>query len=473
MLKIFCIAIFALCTIVVQGASNPKHNIVFIVVDDLGYGDLSCYNPSSVVKTANIDRLAAMGVKMTQAYAYPSSAISRASFLAGKFPQNIGVYNMLDAANPGMGVHYPSFLPQMQKGGYTTAWIGKWDQGWDIVNHPLNNGFDKSFCFLGSTHNYLVPNEGSHRFAGEYSNLSYVYDGFMVVDKINHLTQEFTDRAIDFVTNCKKENKPYFLTLAYNAPHTPYQVPQEFIDKYNGKKLSGEDVARYALIDHLDQNIGRLLDVLDKNTLVVFTSDNGGLHESYNGGLKGKKNTIWEGGIKVPLIASMQGAIPAKSSSESLCVITDLATTFLAQTQQGDIANMDGVDLMPYFSGEKTGDAHKHLLFVYNIQTYPYNTPAPQYAHSVALRKGDWKILIEGTKKFASLYNIADDRNEKNDVSTKHPQLLIELTDVLYDEIAKGEPANYPIVRIDHRKIGDIAKADSLRRHCLKLLNNQ
>ncbi|MFI3285947.1 MAG: sulfatase-like hydrolase/transferase [Rikenellaceae bacterium] len=456
-----------LFVLLIQSRAYAQDNVLFILVDDIGYGDISCYNPESPVKTKNIDNLAASGVKMTQAYAYHNSGVSASSFLTGKFAHNIGVYSTADAQNPGMGVHRPSFVPKMQEAGYATAWIGKWNMGWDISNLPINSGFDNSFCFLGSTHSYTDAREGSHRFAGDYSNLGYILDGYTPVTEIKHLTEEFTDRALNFIEECDRDKKPYFLTVAYNAPHTPYQAPEELIEKYISKGITGADAARYALIEHLDIHIGRLLEGVDESTLVIFAGDNGGPHQRYNRGLRGAKNSTWEGGIKIPMIASQRGVIPRRSSVNSLCSIVDVSATCLAKAGLG---GLDGVDLMPYFMGDKSGDTHTNLLFVNNISAPPYTTPSAEYASNLAMRQGKWKIMIEGVTKFATLYNIEEDPSESTNVADKNPELLIELTDQMYGMLAESKAATAAIVRIDHRKIGDIFKADSIRRACLELL---
>lgn len=458
-----------LCLLFMQGTLYAQDNILFILVDDIGYGDLSCYNESSCVQTKNIDKIAKSGVKMTQAYAYPNSGVSVSSFLTAKFAHNIGVYSTLDAQNPGMGVHRTSFAHQMQEAGYSTAWIGKWNLGWDISNHPLNNGFDTSFCFLGTTHSYTDSREGSHRFAGDYSNLGYVLDGYKPTQEIKHLTEEFTDRAIEVIDKSKKDRQPYFLTVAYNAPHTPYQAPEELIKKYVAKGITGADAARCALIEHLDSNIGRLLESVEDGTLIIFAGDNGGPDERFNGGLKGSKNSTWEGGIKIPLIASQKGIIPSRQSCNSLCSIVDVAATCLARARSN---NTDGVDLMPYFKAEAEGDLHKNLLFVHNIEAPAHTTPSAEYASTLAMRQGEWKIMIEGVTKFATLYNIEEDPYEQENVAGSNLELLLELTDVMYDKLSKSTAASAAIVKVDHRKIGDIFKADSIRRACFELLKN-
>ncbi len=479
MKKIFRLLLFALlCVVSVQGVESKGRNVnvICILVDDLGYGDLSCYSADSPVKTVNIDNLAESGVRMTRAYGYSTSGASRAALVTGKFAHNIGVYNNLDAANPGVGQHRKSIFPYVQECGYTTAWIGKWDQGWDISNHPMSNGFDSFFGFLGSTHNYVVANEGSHRYSGDYSSLGYMLDGYRVANEIQHLTTEFTNRAIDFIDGCSEAKEPFYLTLAYNAPHRPYQDPSNLSAKYREAGLSKSDVARCALIEDLDNNVGRLMSYLkksrlDKNTLIIFASDNGGEKQAYNGGLTGAKNSVWEGGIRVPMIASMQGVIPANRTSKSMCSIVDIPATVLADKIREE-DEIDGVDLMPYFVGEKVGNVHDELLFINNVSAVPYTTPAPQYVNCVALLKGDYKIMIEGVKKFASLYNIAENDVEsvESEIAQREPELLIELTDVMYDRLSRSQPACAAIAKIDFRKYGDIFKADSIRRNCLKLM---
>lgn len=460
------------------GNSIKKPNIIFILVDDLGYGDLSCYNEKSPVRTSNIDGLAATGVRMTQAYAYPVSGLSRAAFLTGSFPEKIGVYSNNDAVNPGLGTHRESFVPIIQQSGYTTAWIGKWHQGWDVTNHPINNGFDRAYGFLGGTHNYLVGDEGEHYWGGEYSNLGYIFDDFKPVDNISHLSSEFTLRAIDFIGQSRGD-KPFFLYLAYNAPHSPYQAPEDLVSNYLDKGYSGETAARYALIEDLDLQIGKLLSYLresnlDENTLIVFTSDNGGEKQEYNGLLKGAKSSVWEGGIRVPMIASFSNLIPSDTSSDVLCSIVDLTATFIGLSQGKDnYYYRSSIGLMPYFKGKYSRNVHDELLFAYNVTGDPYSIPSIEALDAVALRKGNWKLVVDNITNLSALYNILEDSAEKQDLSSTHPEVKQELLKIIEARLALSSPASHRITKIDTRRAGDVFKADSIITHCKDLINSK
>ena len=481
-LTVFALLILGVMTMPLHaqktGGLIEKNNVIFILVDDLGYGDLSCYNAQSPVKTVNIDKLAASGVMMTQAYSYPNSGSSRASFLTGYFPHNLGVYSNNDAINPGLGTHRESFVSEMKLNRYTTAWIGKWHQGWDITNHPMNNGFDKAYGFLGGTHNYLVADQGDHHRGGEYSNFAYVFDGFRPLKRINHLTTEFTSEAIEFMGQSREES-PFFLYLAYNAPHSPYQAPAELINKYKVKGYSGIDAARYALIDHLDLHIGELMTYLkesglDRKTLIVFTSDNGGEREMYNGALRGAKNSVWEGGIRVPMIASLAEEIPSGVSVNSLCSITDLTATFLEMaTSKNNYMYGNSISLMPYFKGKYSRNVHDELLFANNLESKAYEQPTIDALNSVALRKDNWKLVIDNKEGVTALFDLSKDSKERCDLSLSHPEVVEELTQIIEDRLSRSKPASYPIVRMDTRRAGDIFKADSIRQHCVELIKTK
>ncbi len=459
----------------VQPAQRP--NLILILVDDLGYGDLSCYPHDHGVSTPNLDQLAASGVRMTQAYATPVCSPTRASLLTGRFPQHVGVYGNYDGAHPGVGPLRDSFPPLLQQAGYRCAWFGKWHQGWDVANHPLNNGFDVAYGFLGGMHDYYDAAKGDHYIGGPFAPHAYVFDAFKPVRKMNYLTDELTDRAISF---CREtQQQPFFMYLAYNTPHTPYQAPDGLVLKHLKTGEEPVEAVYRAMIENLDASVGRLLAVLketglDRNTLVVFASDNGGVNEKYNGGLRGKKMTVWEGGIRVPLLATWPGVIPAGSVADSICCTPDVAATFMHLAGvDGKAAACDGVNLLPFWTGQRRGHAHDALVWSIHVRGSSGTQPTPDKLDLFAVRKGTWKVVRDREHKTDALYNLEQDPKEANDLSAQQPQQKAELVAYGAEFLKTCPPSCGLIANQDTRAQGDRLSMEELRRHCQELLKNE
>lgn len=440
-----------------------RPNIIFILADDLGYGEVDCYNRHSTLPmpdlqekgfapTPNIDRLATRGIMMTQAYASPISSPTRTAFLTGNSPQYSGVYHNLEGVCPGLGPYRPSFVTELRQRGYRNAWFGKWHQGWDISNHPLNNGFEVAYGYMGGQHDYFDPTIGEHNWiGGHYSKMAFVMDGITPQHKMNYLTDEITDRALTFME--RQDDRPFFIYLAYSAPHTPYQAPDSVTQKYLDRGVKDSiNAIRCAMIDVMDRNIGRILDYLtdkglDRNTLVVFMSDNGSNMNFRNGGLRGTKMTVWEGGIRVPMLVSWPGILPENQISSSICSVFDLGTTFLtlADPSAPKWAG-DGVDLMPYWKGDIKGDAHEALVFSLNFQKAPAHTPPTvENPLTLGVRMGDWKLVRDKTRNTDALYNLAKDPSEQTDLSTQYPDKKNELLTYAKHFLERCQPNSFKI----------------------------
>ncbi len=430
-------------------ANGPVHaavrpNIILIVADDLGWGDPGCYpkgpawGPEALTPTPNIDALAASGVRFTQAYTTGMvCAPSRAALLTGRNQQRFGYYGFEDSLAP-----IPSdltLLPEaLRKAGYRTGMVGKWHFSSAPGSWPLDRGFERFYGFIGGQHDYFQPNIGEKMHGVGRAADAFVYDQDKPASGIKFLTDEFTDRAIDFMDG--GGGQPFFLYLPYNAPHPPMQVPWRFLEPYAAQRKAGKftsrDIAR-AMIENLDQNVGRIVAWLEgrdlrKNTLIVFTSDNGGSDGGpdrmlqHNGGLKGRKGTFYEGGIRVPFILNWPGRIPGGEVFQKPVSQLDLFPTFLAAAgEPGAVSQpLDGVNLLPYVLGENSGVPHRQLFWC--------------VANDVAwaIRDGDWKLVREdqdpttlggrfrgdAPRKYTlQLYNLASDPNETTDVLAANP----------------------------------------------------
>jgi len=431
----------------VQAEDRP--NIILIVADDLGWGDLGCYpkgaawGPEAITPTPCIDALAASGVRFTQGYATAMvCAPSRAALLTGKNQQRFGYYGFEDTLAP-----IPSdlkLLPEaLREAGYRTGMFGKWHVSSAAGSWPLDRGFDQFFGFIGGQHDYFQRNIGEKMHGIGRAADAMVYDQDRPAERIGFLTDEFTDRALGFMAG---GGRPFFLYLPFNAPHPPMQVPWRDLAPYAAQRADGKstsrDIAR-AMIENLDRNVGRIVAWLEEkglreNTLIVFTSDNGGSDGGpdrvlqHNGGLKGRKSTYYEGGIRVPLILSWPERLPAGEVFRKPVSQLDLFPTFLAAAGSPKVTTQafDGVNLLPYLNGENASVPHPLLFWCVSNDV------------AWAIREGDWKLVRDDVDpttlggKFRGdapreyklqLYDLASDPQETKDVLDDNPDVAARL----------------------------------------------
>jgi arylsulfatase A-like enzyme len=450
-------------TAFLHGAER-RPNIVLIVADDLGWGDLGCYpqdprwGEEASTPTPRLDALAADGVRFTQAYATGMvCAPSRAGLLTGQHQQRFGYYGFEESLAP-----IPTrlkLLPEaLREAGYRTGMVGKWHFSSAKGSWPIDRGFDRFFGFIGGQHDYYQPSVGETMLGAGRANDAFIYDQSEPVSEIGFLTDDLTNRAIEFVS--EPGEAPFFLYLAYNAPHPPMQAPWSDLEKYASLRPDGaftpRDIAR-AMIENLDRNVGRLLDSLEesgrgRDTFVVFTSDNGGSDGGpgrvlqHNGGLKGRKSTFYEGGIRVPMIVRWPAGIRQGNTYEKTVSQLDLYPTFLALADHGAIKTqaLDGVDLRPYLAGERSEVPQPRLFWCVE------NTAA------WAVREEDWKLVREDTdpttlsgafrgdapRRFAlQLYNLATDPCETTDLLSTEPEVAARLEASMKDFRASLAPS--------------------------------
>ena len=460
------------------GITGERPNIILIMADDLGYGDVSCYPHLYDIETPNIDRLAKEGVRMTQAYsAAPVCSPTRAALLTGKFPQRAGVYGNYDGSNPGVGPFRNTFPVLLQRAGYRTAWFGKWHQGWDVSNHPLNNGFDVAFGYLGGMHDYFEAAVGDHYIGGPFAPHAFIFDGFSPVREMDYLTEELNRRAVRFI----KENagEPFFIYLAHSSPHTPIQAPDHALKKFVTPDGDPMEITRRAMIDVLDTGVGELLAALDaagvrENTLVIFTSDNGAENQIYNGGLRGTKMSPWEGATRIPLIASWPETLPAGAVRDTICSTPDLSATFLnIAGVDCNVLNLDGVNLMPFWNGSQSGHAHDGLVWTIHINGPSGTAPAADNTDLLMVRLGDWKLSRDTKRKIDALYNLADDPAEKKDLSAEFPEKKAQLIAYAVEFFKICPPASGPVANFDTRRDGDHLMAEATRAHYEEVLKKK
>jgi arylsulfatase A-like enzyme len=416
----------------VPGRERP--NVLFILSDDLGYGDLSCYGRPDY-KTPVLDRLATQGLKFTSNYAAaPVCTPTRCGFITGRYPQRlaVGLEEPLTRNSPEVGLPpgHATIGTQLSAAGYATALIGKWHLGWRPEFNPVRHGFDEFFGMLSGAVDYFTTVGGGRLPKGGAPPAPDLWENETQVERSGYLTDVLTDRAIEYLS--RKRDKPFFLSLQYNAPHSPWEGPGDARLDHNdhgpGPMAAGGSPAAYAAImQSLDSNVGRVLAALkraglERDTLVVFTSDNGGERYSYNWPFSGAKFGLNEGGTRVPAIARWPGVTPTNAITDQPAITMDWTATILAVAgaAQDSAYPLDGETLLPTLRGER--GAHERALF-WRTRT------------SAAARIGQWKYVRDAAGEH--LFDLAVDPGEKAEMKAKHADVLARLKS-RYDDWAAG-----------------------------------
>ena len=411
--------------------SRPP-NIIVMLADDLGYGDLGLTGGTQI-PTPHIDSLAAAGVKFTHAYvSSPVCAPSRAGLMTGKNQIGFGFHDNLFPAQPG---HDPEFvgLPlnqktlaeRLKKLGYTTGIVGKWHLGERPQFHPANRGFDEFWGWLGGAHDYFRAGPG-----GEEQMAGPILCTFKQPGPLTYLTDDQGSECVDFIR--RHRDKPFFLFASFAAPHSPMQATEEDLRRFSHI----EDRLRRtycAMVHRLDQNVGRILDELrqqeiQNDTMVVFLSDNGGQtapgmgNGASNAPFRGGKTTLLEGGIRVPMVLRWSAAVPAGKTVDAMVSSLDLVPTFVAAAGGSIDAGerLDGVNLLPFLTGESQRTPHDALMWRYTVGT--------------ALRDGSWK-LVSLPDRLPMLYDLSIDPAERNDVALDH----LDRTRAMLEQLGRWE----------------------------------
>jgi len=443
--------------------SDDLPNVIFIIADDLGYGELSCQNPDTDVPTPHIDSIAENGVRFTDGYVTaPFCAASRAGLITGRYQTRFGFeLNPIGAGNEdpdaGLPVSETTLADLLRdRAGYSTAMIGKWHLGGTAVYNPIRRGFDEFFGFLHEGHYYRpspyrgmttwlrrrsLPGGSAGRWTSEDGNLIFsthmgtnepAYDadnpiyrnGQPIVEEAN-LTDAFTREAIDFIGRCGDE-RPFFLYLSYNAVHSPLQGESDYMKRY--EQIEGVQRRIFAaMLGHLDDSVGRVLKAVKKagirdDTLIVFLSDNGGPTReltSSNLPLRGEKGSLYEGGIRVPFMMQFPGRIQAGEVYDDPVISLDLFPTCLGLAGLKPEGELDGVDLMPYLSGEEIDAPHETLFW--------------RVGNRAALRHGDWKLFRaprRGGPGPWELYHLGEDMEEMVDLAEEETAVVKDLEDL-------------------------------------------
>ena len=392
-------------------------NIIIIMADDLGYGDIGCYG-STKIKTPNIDALAEGGLLFTDYHSNGAvCSPTRAALLTGRYQQRCGVEEVVFANGParetGMSLLEATFAEVLKKAGYATGIFGKWHLGYKVEFNPAKQGFDEFIGYVSGNVDYHSHIDG----AG-------IEDWWKNVKKVpeeGYVTDLITGHGVDFIE--RHRDGPFCLYLPHEAPHYPYQgrkdPPERLGGKKKGKKTPAGEIPRAykEMVEVMDEGIGRIVEAvrrhgLERKTFIFFCSDNGATKRGSNGPLAGYKGSLWEGGHRVPAVAYWPGRIKHGTVTNEPVLGLDLFATMasLAGAKLPAGLALDGVDLVPLLV-EGKGLPERTLFWRYRKQK--------------AVRKGPWKLLvIEGSVK---LFNLAEDIGEKNDLAGDKPRMVAEL----------------------------------------------
>jgi len=412
-----------------------KPNVIFMLADDLGYGDMSCYGAPDV-KTPNLDRIAREGIRFTDAYANgPLCSPTRVAFLTGRYQQRLGhsYEDYLWHGSPGIDPNKtPTIAVYLKDAGYKTACYGKWNAGHQQDTMPHKHGFEHWIGITENcnyfTHRGLNPKEKS------WMGGTLFFENGKPYEREGYFTDIIGDIVTDYID--KSDNKPFFLYLPWQAPHGPLQGPDEYEDRNDlskvGYKITPEDrPVNIKIIERLDYQVGRIMQALkhkgiDDNTLVIFTSDNGGHKAGRNLPLRGGKQDVYEGGLRVPMIARWPGTIPAGQTTNQMAITMDITATIMAVTGASPKEKfpLDGIDLMPFLTGQKKPDPNRTLYW--RRRDFRF-IKKKDVVRSVAIRKGNWKYLRHFPANIEALFNLRDDIGEKNNLIAKEPDIAAGL----------------------------------------------
>lgn len=401
-------------------AKAARPNIVIIVGDDMGYHDVGVHGCEDI-PTPHIDSLAKSGVRCTSGYVSgPYCSPTRAGLLTGRYQQRFGhEFNPGPAptGDVGLPLDQVTLADRLKTAGYATGMVGKWHLGNDKKFHPLNRGFQEFYGFLGGARSFFPLQGRAANAAG-----GVMYRGFEPVAETEpYTTDTFAREAVAYIDRHQKE--PFFLYLAFNAVHTPMHATDKYLARF--KDVADEKRRTYcAMMSAMDDAIGAVLAKLDEaklteNTLVMFVSDNGGpqpANASNNAPLRGNKATTWEGGIRVPYLVQWKGKVPAGKTYDQPVIQLDMhATALAAAGVEATDAKLDGVNLLPHFSGEQTSPPHEALYWRFGPQ--------------MAIRMGNYKLVKATGIEKPALFDLAADIGETKDLSAEKPDVVKSLTE--------------------------------------------
>ncbi|MDO6761248.1 sulfatase-like hydrolase/transferase [Tamlana sp. 2_MG-2023] len=418
-----------LIAVVFQLNAQKKPNIIVILTDDQGWADVG-FNGGTDIPTPNLDQLASQGVVFNNGYvSHPYCSPSRAGLLTGRYQARFGhdcnmPYEGENDATVGTPLSEKMISEALKEQGYRTSAIGKWHLGDHPDLYPPAQGFDHWFGFPGGGMNY---------WGTPVNDIQTVYRNRKEVpeNELTYLTDDFTNEAIDFIT--KKDKKPFFIYLAYNAPHAPDHATKQYLENTKHIEYAGRSIYA-AMVNAVDVNVGKIDSTLvannmKDNTILVFLSDNGGrITHADNKPNRGHKGMLFEGGIKVPFFITWPKAIKKEQTYDPMISSLDLFPTFLnaAGGKASKEKQLDGIDLMPYLSKHNKKVPH-NTLFWRSSGGFEY-----------AIRKGNYKLYKSAYKDKTLLFDLEKDPLERHDISNHHPEIIVNLNQSYNDWDAKN-----------------------------------
>ncbi len=375
-------------------------NVVMVLTDDQGYGDVGIHG-NDLIATPNLDRLAREGRRMDRFFVSPVCAPTRASLLTGRYHLRTGVHGVTRARET-MRSHEYTLAEAFRDNGYTTGCFGKWHNGAHFPHSPNGQGFDRfvGFC-AGHWNNYF---DTDLEFDGEMRQTG----GFMV--------DVITREAMSFISRAEENRQPFFCYLSINTPHTPWQVPDEWFDRYRNRGLSEETACAYAMVEHLDHCIGKVRDHLTgldlhDNTIFIFLTDNGANSDRFNAGMRGRKGSVHEGGMRVPFFIHWPGHIEGgevlRNISCHMDVMPTLASLCELRVPAGIRSSWDGLDLTPLLMGRNAGWTDRMIFQRWG--------GSPDAMERMAVRTEQWRAVFEGGDW--QLYNMQVDPGQNTNLA--------------------------------------------------------
>lgn len=413
-------------------------NILIILGDDHGYGDISVHQGPHI-QTPNIDRIAKNGIRLTQFYANSSvCSPSRAALMTGRYPDRVGVPGVIRTYPESSWGYFsreaitlPSMLKQKD---YHTSIIGKWHLGLEPENHPCKRGFDHFHGFLGD----MMDDYYTHL----RHDQNYMRKDLEVIDPRGHATDLFTEWATEVIRGHAHSSQPFFLYLAYNAPHTPIQPPEDWIERVRQREpdASPERVKYIALVEHMDAGIGRVLDALENtgqlsNTLVIYTSDNGGQLNvgATNGALKGGKGQMYEGGIRVPACAMWADGIEKGYVCDNAAMLMDLFPTACEIAGVSVNHQIEGLSILPTLRGENQNFSDRAMYWVRKE-----GSPSFLGLNQHAVRRRNIKLLHNSPFEPLELYDLGRDPQETSDQAKTQKDAFRKMGQLLQAEMQQN-----------------------------------
>jgi len=453
------VAAASLAPAVSAAPATARPNVIVILSDDQGYGDVGVHGCKDI-RTPHLDSIARDGVRLTNGYvSAPQCSPTRAGLMTGRYQQRFGHESNRAVPDSSLDLKQTTLAAVLKRAGYATGLVGKWHLGIDEKHHPQSRGFDEFFGFLGGANPYLPR--------GPRKVVPRILRGRKPVGETAYLTDAFGREAVAFIERHRKQ--PFFLYLAFNAPHGPLEASEKYLRRFPGIK-DPKRRTYAAMVSAMDDAVGRVLGKLraaglEEKTLIFFLSDNGGpteVNASSNAPLRGVKGEVREGGIRVPFFVRWKGRLPAGKTFDQPVIQLDVFPTVLAAagikppalgsrirensggerpdgrilTNSATPARLDGVNLLPWLSGKRTDAPHEVLYWRFN---FPFRQPA---RHKWAIRQGDWKLFtdLDANRRRKKqqvpetgrvmLVNVAKDIGERRDLSAAEAQKVKALREL-------------------------------------------